>query len=173
MMSNGESFRVYTSDDPIGVQLGGALKNPLALGAGMIAGLGLGTNTLSACVTRASRELCDLCTAMGGNEKTIDGLSGIGDLMLTCFSSQSRNQRCGQRLIKGESVEDILKEYTVEGIPTAQVAVSYADMCGLECPIFRTVHALIHKHVTPEEALKSLMGRPLNQETTRANYNAI
>lgn len=88
-----------------GVQLAGALKNPLAVGAGMVAGMGFGNNTLSACVTRASRELTDLCIAMGGNPQTIDGLSGIGDLMLTCFSSQSRNQRCGQRLIKGEAVE--------------------------------------------------------------------
>ena len=168
-MSNGETFRVYTSHDPIGVQLGGALKNPLAVGAGMIAGLGFGSNTLSATVTRASRELCDICVAMGGQERTIDGLSGIGDLMLTCFSSQSRNQRCGQRLVKGDTIEQITKDYTVEGVPTADVAVAYADMCGLECPIFRTVHALIHNEMTPQEAVKALMGRPLNQETTRAN----
>jgi len=169
IMSNGETFRVYTSHDPIGVQLGGALKNPLAVGAGMIAGLGFGSNTLSASVTRASRELQDLCIAMGGQDDTIDGLSGIGDLMLTCFSSQSRNQRCGQRLIKGDSIENILKDYTVEGVPTADVAVAYADMCGLECPIFRTVHALIHKNISPEQAVKKLMGRPLNQEASRAN----
>jgi glycerol-3-phosphate dehydrogenase (NAD+) len=170
IMSNGKTFRVYTSKDPIGVQLGGALKNPLAVGAGMIAGLGYGANTLSATITRASRELCDLCTAMGGQDDTIDGLSGIGDLMLTCFSPQSRNQRCGTRLVKGDPVEDIMKDYTVEGVPTADVAVAYADMCGLECPIFRTVHALIHKKITPEQAVVSLMGRPLNRETTRANY---
>lgn len=169
IMSNDENFRVYTSDDPIGVQLGGALKNPLAVGAGMIAGLGFGSNTLSAMVTRSSRELCDLCIAMGGQDRTIDGLSGIGDLMLTCFSSQSRNQRCGQRLMKGDAISDIIKDFTVEGVPTADVAVAYADMCGLECPIFRTVHALIHKNITPEEAVKSLMGRPLNQESARSN----
>jgi glycerol-3-phosphate dehydrogenase len=171
IMSNGKTFRVYTSQDPIGVQLGGALKNPLAVGAGMIAGIGYGTNTLAASVTRASRELCDLCIAMGGQPDTIDGLSGIGDLMLTCFSSQSRNQQCGSRLIQGDSVEEIMKDYTVEGVPTADVAVAYADMCGLECPIFRTVHALIHKQISPQEAVLKLMGRPLNQETTRANYN--
>lgn len=169
ILSNKTSFRVYTSQDPIGTQLGGALKNPLAVGAGMIAGMGFGTNTLSACVTRASRELCDLCIAMGGNPKTIDGLSGIGDLMLTCFSSQSRNQRCGQRLIKGEAVADIEKDYTVEGVPTADVAVAYADMCGLELPLFRVVHDLIHKNITPEEAVPHLMGRPLLQETSRAH----
>jgi glycerol-3-phosphate dehydrogenase (NAD+) len=133
----------------------------------MIAGMDLGANTLSACVTRASRELCDLCIAMGGDAKTIDGLSGIGDLMLTCFSSQSRNQRCGQRLVKGESIEDIQKDYTVEGVPTAEVAVAYADMCGLECPLFRTVDDLIHRRTTPDEAVTRLMGRPLLQEASR------
>jgi glycerol-3-phosphate dehydrogenase (NAD+) len=169
ILSNTTFFRVYTSADPIGVQLGGALKNPLAVGAGMITGMGFGTNTLAACVTRASRELCDLCIAMGGNPKTIDGLSGIGDLMLTCFSSQSRNQRCGQRLIKGESVADIEKDYTVEGVPTADVAVAYADMCGLELPLFRVVYDLIHKNITAEEAPQYLMGRPLLQETSRTH----
>lgn len=169
IMSNKENFRVYTSQDPIGVQLGGALKNPLAVGAGMIAGMGFGTNTLSACVTRASRELCDLCIAMGGNPQTIDGLSGIGDLTLTCFSSQSRNQRCGQRLVKGETVEEISKDFTVEGVPTAEVAVAYADMCGLELPLFRTVHGLIQGTIKPKEAVPILMGRPLLQETRRAH----
>ena len=169
LLSNKKSFRVYTSQDPIGVQLGGALKNPLAVGAGMIAGMGFGTNTLSACVTRASRELQDLCISMGGRPETIDGLSGIGDLMLTCFSSQSRNQRCGQRLIKGESIEEISKDYTVEGVPTADVAVVYADLCNLDCPIFRTVHKLIHKQLSPQEAVNVLMGRPLNTEASRAN----
>lgn len=135
----------------------------------MIAGMGFGTNTLSACVTRASRELCDLCIAMGGNPKTIDGLSGIGDLMLTCFSSQSRNQRCGQRLMKGERIQDIEKDYTVEGVPTADVAVAYADMCGLELPLFRAVHALIHKQIGPEEAVRRLMGRRLEQETSKSH----
>jgi glycerol-3-phosphate dehydrogenase (NAD+) len=73
---------------------------------------------------------------MGGNRKMIDGLSGIGDLTLMCFSSQSRNQRCGQRLIQGESTSDIEKDYTLEGVPTADVAVAYVDMCGLELPLF-------------------------------------
>ncbi|KAL7530791.1 hypothetical protein ACHAXR_003678 [Thalassiosira sp. AJA248-18] len=159
MLSNFKTVRVFTSDDPVGVQLGGALKNPLAVGAGMVSGMGFGTNTLSAMVTRASSELRQLCIAMGGNPRTIDGLAGMGDLMLTCFSSQSRNQRCGQRLMKGERVEDIQKDSTVEGIATADVAIVYADMCGLELPIFRCVHSLIHKKITPEEAVLDLMGR--------------
>ena len=139
-------------------------EESIGCGFGMITGMGYGANTLSAFVTRASRELCDLCKAMGGDPKTIVGLSGIGDLMLTCFSSQSRNQKCGQRLVKGDSIEDIRKDYTVEGVPTADVAVAYADMCGLECPLFRTVDDLIHGKLTPEEAVSSLMGRPLLEE---------
>ena len=124
----------------------------------MISSLGFGTNTLSAMVTQASHELRQLCVAMGGNPRTIDGLAGVGDLMLTCFSSQSRNQRCGQRLMKGEKVEDIQRSMTVEGVPTADVAIIYADMCGLELPIFRCVHSLIHKKITPDEAVLDLMG---------------
>jgi glycerol-3-phosphate dehydrogenase len=130
----------------------------------MVTAMGFGTNTLSAIVTRASSELRQLCVAMGGNPRTIDGLAGMGDLMLTCFSSQSRNQRCGQRLMRGETVEDIQKNCTVEGIATADVAVVYADMCGLELPIFRCVHSLIHKKITPEEAVSDLMGRGHRKE---------
>lgn len=164
MLNNFRTIRVFTSNDPVGVQLGGALKNPLAVGAGMISGMGFGTNTLSAMVARASRELRLLCVAMGGNPRTIDGLAGMGDLMLTCFSSQSRNQRCGQRLMKGETVDEIQKEFTVEGIATADVAIAYADMCGLELPIFRCVHSLIHKKMTPDEAVSNLMARQPSEE---------
>eukprot|EP00581_Thalassiosira_minuscula_P007496 CAMPEP_0183710090 /NCGR_PEP_ID=MMETSP0737-20130205/5943_1 /TAXON_ID=385413 /ORGANISM="Thalassiosira miniscula, Strain CCMP1093" /LENGTH=756 /DNA_ID=CAMNT_0025938313 /DNA_START=74 /DNA_END=2344 /DNA_ORIENTATION=+ len=165
IMRNSKTVRVSTSDDPVGVQLGGALKNPLAIGAGMLSGMGFGINTLSAMVTRASHELRQLCIAMGGNPRTIDGLAGMGDLMLTCFSSQSRNQQCGQRLMKGERIKDIQKNCTVEGIATADVAIVYADMCELELPIFRCVHSLIHKKITPEEAVLKLMGRRSRKET--------
>ena len=116
MLSNFKTVRVFVSDDPIGVQLGGALKNPLAVGAGMVSAMGFGTNTLSAAVTRAANELRQLCVAMGANPRTIDGLAGMGDLMLTCFSAQSRNQRAGARLMTGETVEEIQKEMTVEGM---------------------------------------------------------
>jgi glycerol-3-phosphate dehydrogenase (NAD+) len=116
MLSNFKTIRVFVSDDPIGVQLGGALKNPLAVGAGMVSAMGFGTNTLSSAVTRAANELRQLCVAMGANPRTIDGLAGMGDLMLTCFSAQSRNQRAGARLMTGETVEEIQKEMTVEGM---------------------------------------------------------
>jgi len=165
ILSNEKSFRVYTSQDPVGVQLGGALKNPLAVGAGMIAGMGFGINTLSAVITRASHELCELCIAMGGKEETIHGLSGIGDLMLTCFSKKSRNQRCGYRLMHGETMEQITAEFTVEGAATSEVAMVYAELCGLELPLFSMVHALIQHQITPEEAVRRIMTRPLGNET--------
>lgn len=158
------AMRVYTSQDVVGVQLGGALKNPLAVGAGMIAGLGFGTNTLSAAVTRSTAELTALCVAMGGKPETISGLAGVGDLMLTAFSAESRNQRCGQRLVKGEKIEEILKDMTVEGVATAPVAVAFADLCGLELPLFRCVDDLISARIEPKQAMARLMGRKLRQE---------
>jgi glycerol-3-phosphate dehydrogenase (NAD+) len=158
------SMRVYVSQDVVGVQLGGALKNPLAIGAGMIEGLGLGINTMSAFVTRSCNELRQLCVAMGGKENTISGLSGVGDLMLTCFGNLSRNRTCGTRLVQGEKLEDILKTMTVEGVPTARVCVYYADMCGLDLPIFRCAAAVIDGKMSPEEARSALMSRPLGME---------
>ncbi|CAK4130389.1 unnamed protein product [Aphanomyces euteiches] len=157
-------FRIYSSQDIIGVQLGGALKNPLAIGAGMIEGSGLGINSLAAYVTRSSLELQKLCIAMGGLPHTISGLSGIGDLMLTAFGSLSRNRQCGIRLIKGESKETILKESTVEGVPTAEVAVYFADKCGLDLPIFRTVNDMIQGRVNADDLQNILMNRPLKSE---------
>lgn len=158
-------FRVYTTQDIVGVQLGGALKNPLAIGAGMIEGKGLGINTLSAYVTRSSLELQKLCIAMGGQPETISGLSGIGDLMLTAFGGLSRNRRCGSRLAKGENIEDICKDYTVEGVPTSAVAIHFADMCGLEVPIFRVVDGVIQGTIKIDDAQELLMGRPLSMES--------
>lgn len=158
------TFRVYTSQDVVGVELGGALKNPLAVGAGMVDGMGFGINTMSAYVTRSCAELTTLAVAMGGKRETISGLSGVGDLMLTAFGSLSRNRTCGIRLCKGEKLEDILKSATVEGVPTAAVAVHYADMCGLELPIFRTVQKLLDGSLTPEQAGRELMSRPLQGE---------
>lgn len=158
------TFRVYSSQDIVGVQLGGALKNPLAIGAGMIEGAGFGMNTLSAYVTRSSNELRSLCIAMGGHPETITGLSGVGDLMLTAFGSLSRNRTLGQRLMKGEKLEDLLKEKTVEGVPTASVAVAYAQKCGLDAPFFDAINKLLSGEVNPAEAQTLLMNRPLKSE---------
>lgn len=157
-------FRIYSSQDIVGVQLGGALKNPLAVGAGMIEGAGFGINTLAAYVTRSSHELRQLCIAMGGHPDTITGLSGVGDLMLTAFGSLSRNRTLGKRLMEGEKLEDLLRENTVEGVPTAAVAVAYAEMCGIEAPFFVAIDKLLSGEVQPEEAQMLLMNRPLKSE---------
>mmetsp|Transcript_19851 Transcript_19851/g.35940 ORF Transcript_19851/g.35940 Transcript_19851/m.35940 type:complete len:272 (-) Transcript_19851:319-1134(-) len=148
------SFRVYTTQDTVGVELGGALKNPLAVGAGMIEGMGMGINTMAAMVTRATKELMKLCTAMGGKAETISGLAGIGDLMLTAFGDLSRNRTCGMRIIQGEKLEDILATTTVEGVPTAEVAMHFGQLCGLEdeLPIFTAVAGILAGTMKPEEA---------------------
>jgi glycerol-3-phosphate dehydrogenase (NAD+) len=159
------TFRIYASQDLIGVELGGALKNPLAIGAGCIEGSGYGINTMAAYLTRACRELQMLCVAMGGKSETVNGLSGIGDLMLTAFGDLSRNRTCGKRLAKGEKLEDILAGSTVEGVPTAEVAIHFAKMCNLELPIFTVVHGLINGSVTKDEAAIKLMGRRLGTES--------
>lgn len=158
------TFRIYSSQDLVGVQLGGALKNPLAVGAGMIEGAGFGINTLAAYVTRSSNELRSLCMAMGGDPDTITGLSGVGDLMLTAFGSLSRNRTLGQRLVKGEKLEDLLKENTVEGVPTAEVAVIYSKKCGLDTPIFDAIQKLLSGEIGAAEAQILLMNRPLKSE---------
>ncbi|GMH89153.1 hypothetical protein TrVE_jg11727 [Triparma verrucosa] len=159
-----ECMRIYVTQDVVGVQLGGALKNPLAIGAGMIEGMGLGINTMSAFVARSCNELNQLCIAMGGDAHTISGLSGVGDLMLTAFGNLSRNRTCGMRLVKGESLSEILASTTVEGVPTAGVAVYYADRCGLDLPIFRTAFDVINGRLTAKEARAALMNRPLGKE---------
>jgi len=163
---SGISFRIYTSQDLIGVELGGALKNPLAIGAGLIEGKGMGINTMAFFLTRACRELQQLCVAMGGRAETINGLSGIGDLMLTAFGDLSRNRTCGIRIAKGDKLEDILADNTVEGVPTAEVAMHFAKRCGLEkdLPLFAMAAGILNGTVKPEEAQNLLMSRPLSME---------
>lgn len=157
-------FRIYTTQDMVGVELGGALKNPLAIGAGMIEGKGYGINTMASYLTRASYELTRLSIAMGGKPETVSGLSGIGDLMLTAFGDLSRNRTCGMRLSKGDNLKAILAESTVEGVPTAEVAMDFAQRCNLDLPLFSTVAGILNGSISMEEAPKLLMSRPLGQE---------
>jgi len=158
-------FRVYASQDVVGVELGGALKNVLAIGAGMIQGSGFGINTMAAYVTRAARELQVLCIAMGGDEATVNGLSGVGDLVLSAFGDLSRNRSCGVRLARGETLEDILTAgTTVEGVPTAEVAADFAAKCNLDLPLFNAVHCILKGELTCQQALDKLMTRPLGME---------
>ena len=163
----GTSFRAYTSRDIRGIQLGGALKNIFAIAAGVSDGLGLGENARAGLVTRSLTEMTRLGIAMGGSRETFGGLSGIGDLMVTCFSPRSRNHQVGFRLGQGESLASIITSMTsmvAEGIPTAMSAQAAARRLSVETPIIDEVSALLQGLKTPAEAMKSLMGRDLRAE---------
>ena len=154
-------FRVYTNTDVVGVELGGALKNVIALAAGVAAGLGFGHNTLAALMTRGLAEITRLGVAMGARRGTFAGLAGMGDLVLTCTGSLSRNRTVGYRLGQGESLEDILADMSAvaEGIRNAEAVCALADRHGVEMPITREVHAIVHQGRDPAEALAALMRR--------------
>ena len=154
-------FRVYTNPDVVGVELGGALKNVIALAAGMSSGLGLGHNTLAALITRGLAEMARLGQAMGAQPTTFAGLAGMGDLVLTCTGELSRNRTVGVRLGRGESLASILEEMSAvaEGIKTAQAAHDLAKREGVEMPITSEVRAILVDGRDPREALCSLMQR--------------
>ena len=156
-----EYFRVYTGDDVIGVELGGALKNVIALGAGVAAGLGGGLNTLAALITRGLAEMCRLGVAMGAKASTFSGLAGMGDLVLTCTGTLSRNRTVGYRLGQGEALEAILGEMSevAEGVATAHAVHDLAAQYGVEMPIAEEVFGLVSLGADPEQALKNLMQR--------------
>ena len=163
----GTRFRAYTSGDIRGIQLGGSLKNIFAIAAGVSDGLGLGENARAGLVTRSLTEMTRLGIAMGGSRETFGGMSGIGDLMVTCFSPRSRNHQVGFRLGQGESLEAIISSMTsmvAEGIPTAMSAQAAARRLNVETPIIDEVSALLQGLKTPAEAMKSLMGRDLRAE---------
>ncbi len=162
----GTNFRPYTSGDERGIQLGGALKNIFAIAAGVSDGLGLGENARAGLVTRSLAEMTRLGVAMGGERDTFRGLSGIGDLMVTCFSPQSRNHQVGFRLGRGEKLGAIRDSMTMvaEGIPTASSAYACARRLGVETPIINEVHSLLLEEKTPAEGIISLMGRELRAE---------
>ena len=162
----GTSFRAYTSEDLRGIQLGGALKNVFAIAAGVSDGLGLGENAKAALVTRSLAEMTRLGIAMGGERDTFGGLSGIGDLMVTCFSDRSRNHQVGYRLGKGEPLADIISSMSMvaEGVPTAASAHASSHRLGVETPIIDEVHALLQGTKSPAEGMRALMSRQLKAE---------
>jgi len=162
----GTSFRPYSSADLRGIQLGGALKNIFAIAAGVSDGFGLGDNAKAALVTRSLAEMTRLGTAMGGQRETFSGLSGIGDLMVTCFSDRSRNHQVGVRLGRGETLDDITASMpnVAEGVPTAASARAAARRLGVETPLIDAVHAVLEGKVSPAEAMQSLMARQLKAE---------
>jgi len=164
------SFRAYTSDDVTGIQLGGALKNIFAIAAGVSDGFNMGDNAKAGLVTRALAEMMRLGIALGGRRETFFGLSGVGDLMVTCFSRHSRNRRVGERLGRGESPAQIQAsmQMVAEGVPTALSAWQCAQKFGIEAPITREVYATIYENKPPHEAMWELLGRPPKAEAERA-----
>jgi glycerol-3-phosphate dehydrogenase (NAD(P)+) len=159
-------FRIYTGNEVAGIELGGALKNIFAIAAGTSDGLGLGDNAKAALVTRALAEMIRLGTAMGGELPTFYGLSGAGDLILTCFSKQSRNRRVGEQLGRGNSVEQITSsmQMVAEGIPTAKSAHECALKLKVETPIIDEVYRLLYERKPAGEALADLLGREQKSE---------
>jgi glycerol-3-phosphate dehydrogenase (NAD(P)+) len=161
-----KTFRVYTSTDVVGVEIGGALKNIFALGAGLCDGLGLGDNSKAAFVTRSLAELIRIGTALGGRRETFQGLSGVGDLVGTCFSRHSRNRAVGERLARGEPLDHITESMgtVAEGIPTTRSAIHLGERLSVETPIIREIHSILYGSIPPAEAMQRLLARELRPE---------
>ena len=163
---SGDKFRAYTSDDMIGVEVGGAIKNVLAIGAGMSDGLGFGANTRIALITRGLVEMTRLGVALGANQKTFMGLAGMGDLVLTCTDNLSRNRRMGLALAAGKTVAEAQEEIgqVVEGVLAAEAVKEVADEQQIEMPICQQVYRILYEGASPREAVGALMGRELRSE---------
>jgi glycerol-3-phosphate dehydrogenase (NAD(P)+) len=163
---SGELFRVYTNDDVVGCELGGALKNVVAIASGMADGLGTGDNTRAAVITRGLAELSRLGVTMGGSPLTFGGLAGMGDLIATCISTQSRNRHVGEELGKGRTIEEIITEMNMvaEGVKTSKVVVELATQHQVEMPIAEQVYAVVNEGRTAVEAYRGLLGRRVRRE---------
>jgi glycerol-3-phosphate dehydrogenase (NAD(P)+) len=158
-------FRFYGSDDIVGVELAGALKNVIAIASGIATGLGLGHNTLAALMTRGLHEITRLGVRLGGREETFRGLAGMGDLVLTCTGALSRNRSVGERLGRGEPLAQVLAGREVaEGVPTTRAAAELARRHDAEMPVISAVDALLDGRMTPREAVYALMTRELKRE---------
>jgi glycerol-3-phosphate dehydrogenase (NAD(P)+) len=156
-----DHFRIYTGHDVVGTELGGALKNVMALAAGISDGLRLGTNARAALLTRGLAEIVRLALALGAEEHTLSGLAGVGDLILTCTGDLSRNRRAGLAIGQGSSLREALDEVrmVVEGVPTTRAAHELSLRHGVEMPIVRAVYSILFEDVGPREALAELMAR--------------
>ena len=161
-----EVFRTYTHDDVVGVQVGGAVKNVMAIAAGISDGLGYGANTRAALMTRGLAEIMRLGQALGGRVDTFMGLAGVGDLVLTCTDDQSRNRRFGLALSRGSAPEQALAEIgqAVEGVHTTRVVCALAGKYGVDMPISEQVRNVIDGKVTPQQAVRELLAREPKQE---------
>ncbi len=165
-----DNFRAYTSDDIAGVEIGGAIKNVLAIGAGMSDGLGFGANARVALITRGLVELTRLGVALGAQQKTMMGLAGMGDLVLTCTDNLSRNRRMGLALASGKTIEEAQEEIqqVVEGVLAAEAVKQVADKLGIEMPICHQVYRILYEGASPREAVGELMRRKLRSEHEQA-----
>jgi glycerol-3-phosphate dehydrogenase (NAD(P)+) len=161
-------FRIYTNEDVIGVELGGALKNVIAIAAGVCDGLGLGHNSVAALITRGLAEMTRLVEACGGKRETMAGLAGLGDLVLTCTGGLSRNRSVGEQLGKGKKLADIIEGMhgmVAEGVPTTNAAVGLAKRYGVEMPITEKMWEVLHEGKAPSEAMHELMTRSARSES--------
>jgi glycerol-3-phosphate dehydrogenase (NAD(P)+) len=159
-------FRAYTSDDIIGVEVGGAVKNVLAIGAGMCDGLGFGANTRIALINRGLVEMMRLGVALGAKRETFMGLAGMGDLVLTCTDNLSRNRRMGLAIASGKTAEEAQEEIrqVVEGVKAAEAVHEVAENLGIEMPICHKVYSILYEGASPREAVSALMRRALKSE---------
>jgi len=161
-----ENFRAYTSDDMVGVEVGGAVKNVLAIGAGMSDGLGFGANTRIALINRGLAEMTRLGVALGAKQETFMGLAGMGDLVLTCTDNLSRNRRMGLALASGKSVDEAKEEIqqVVEGVMAAEAVNEVAEKLEIEMPICHQIYRILYEDAEPREAVGALMNRQLKSE---------
>ena len=161
------SFRVYTNDDFIGIQLGGAVKNVIAIGAGMADGIGFGANARTALITRGLAELTRLGLTLGAKSETFTGMAGLGDLILTCTDNQSRNRRFGLALGEGKDVEQALASIgqAVEGYRNTREVVALAKRNGVEMPICEQIYAVLYQGKPPRQAAIDLLSRSRKTET--------
>lgn len=161
-----ENLRIYTNDDVIGTELGGSVKNVMAIAAGMVAGLGFGSNSIAALITRGLAEMTRLALREGAKLETLMGLAGLGDLVLTCTGGLSRNRFVGEELGKGRSLEEITAGMNeiAEGVKTTLAVKRLTDRVGIEMPITNEVHAVLYERKSAREAASELMTRPLREE---------
>ena len=163
---NGRNLRVYNNNDILGVELGGSLKNVIAIAAGISDGLGFGDNSKASLVTRGCKEISELGIKLGANKSTFSGLSGIGDLIVTCFSKHSRNRFVGEKIGKGKSVSSIINEMKMvaEGLNTSKAVYKLIKIHNIELPICESVYNIIYNKLDPLNAVKNLINRNLSNE---------
>jgi glycerol-3-phosphate dehydrogenase (NAD(P)+) len=159
-------FRLYTNPDIVGVEIGAAVKNIIAIAAGVVEGLGLGSNTTAALITRGLAEITRLAVACGGRRETLSGLAGLGDLVLTAYGPLSRNRQVGVALAQGRSIDDITSSMRMvaEGVKTARSTVELARHLGVEMPIVNKMYSVLYEGLKPQDALNDLMERKLREE---------